>query len=285
MIEVDASVRANILVEALPYVQEYANRTVVVKYGGNAMINEDLKEAVIQDVVLLNLLGIHVVLVHGGGPEISEMLEKTGKESKFKNGLRVTDDETMDIVQMVLCGKINKNLVALLNKAKGNGIGLSGMDGSLFQAIQIDEELGNVGSIQKVNPEIVQNMLEKGYIPVVSSVAQGLDAETNYNINADLAASKLAIALNAKKLILLTDVKGLMKDPDDASSLIRELKVSQVPLLMKEGVIKGGMIPKVQCSVEAVRQGVESVNIQDGRIPHSLLIELLSNEGVGTLIR
>ncbi len=285
MIEVDASVRANILVEALPYVQEYANRTVVVKYGGNAMINEDLKEAVIQDVVLLNLLGIHVVLVHGGGPEISEMLQKTGKESKFKNGLRVTDDETMDIVQMVLCGKINKNLVALLNKAKGKGIGLSGMDGSLFQAIQIDEELGNVGSIQKVNPEIVENMLEKGYIPVVSSVAQGLDAETNYNINADLAASKLAIALNAKKLILLTDVKGLMKDPKDASSLIRELKVSQVPLLMKEGVIKGGMIPKVQCSVEAVRQGVESVNIQDGRIPHSLLIELLSNEGVGTLIR
>ncbi len=285
MIEVDASVRANILVEALPYVQEYANRTVVVKYGGNAMINEDLKQAVIQDVVLLNLLGIHVVLVHGGGPEISEMLKKTGKESKFKNGLRITDDETMDIVQMVLCGKINKNLVALLNKAKGNGIGLSGMDGSLFQAIQIDEELGNVGSIQKVNPEIVENMLEKGYIPVVSSVAQGLDAETNYNINADLAASKLAIALNAKKLILLTDVKGLMKDPDDASSLIRELKVSQVPLLMKEGVIKGGMIPKVQCSVEAVRQGVESVNIQDGRIPHSLLIELLSNEGVGTLIK
>lgn len=285
MIEVDASVRANILVEALPYVQEYANRTVVVKYGGNAMINEDLKQAVIQDVVLLNLLGIHVVLVHGGGPEISEMLKKTGKESKFKNGLRVTDDETMDIVQMVLCGKINKNLVALLNKAKGKGIGLSGMDGSLFQAIQIDEGLGNVGSIQKVNPEIVENMLEKGYIPVVSSVAQGLDAETNYNINADLAASKLAIALNAKKLILLTDVKGLMKDPEDASSLIRELKVSQVPLLMKEGVIKGGMIPKVQCSVEAVRQGVESVNIQDGRIPHSLLIELLSNEGVGTLIK
>ncbi len=285
MIEVDALVRANILVEALPYVQEYANRIVVVKYGGNAMINEDLKQAVIQDVVLLNLLGIHVVLVHGGGPEISEMLKKTGKESKFKNGLRVTDDETMDIVQMVLCGKVNKNLVALLNKAKGKGIGLSGMDGSLFQAIQIDEELGNVGSIQKVNPEIVENMLEKGYIPVVSSVAQGIDQETNYNVNADLAASKLAIALNAKKLILLTDVKGLMKDQNDANSLIRELKVSQVPLLMKEGVISGGMIPKVQCSVEAVRQGVESVNIQDGRVPHSLLIELLSNEGVGTLIR
>jgi acetylglutamate kinase len=285
MIEVDALVRANILIEALPYVQEYANRIVVVKYGGNAMINEDLKQAVIQDVVLLNLLGIHVVLVHGGGPEISDMLKKTGKESKFKNGLRITDDETMDIVQMVLCGKVNKNLVALLNKAKGKGIGLSGMDGSLFQAIQIDEELGNVGSIQKVNPEIVVNMLEKGYIPVVSSVAQGIDQETNYNINADLAASKLAIALNAKKLILLTDVKGLMKDPEDASSLIRELKVSQVPLLMKEGVITGGMIPKVQCSVEAVRQGVESVNIQDGRVPHSLLIELLSNDGVGTLIR
>lgn len=284
MINIDPNIRANILVEALPYLQEYRNQTVVVKYGGNAMINEELKKAVIQDVVLLNLLGIHVVLVHGGGPEISEMLERVGKVSKFEKGLRVTDDETMDIVQMVLCGKVNKNLVGLINKAGGKSIGLGGMDGSLFEAKQYDAALGNVGRITSVDPKIVLDVLEQGYIPVVSSVALGQDQMMNYNINADLAASKLAVALKAKKLILLTDVKGLMRDPKDEDSLIRSLKVSQVPLLIKEQVISGGMIPKVQCSVEAVREGVHSVNIQDGRIMHSLLIELLSNEGVGTLI-
>lgn len=271
---------ANVLVEALPYVKEYTNQIVVVKYGGNAMIDEQLKAAVIKDVTLLNLLGVHVVLVHGGGPEINEMLEKTNKESKFLNGLRVTDDETMDIVQMVLCGKVNKNLVNLLDQ----GIGLSGVDGSLFGASCLDSDLVNVGKIEKVNPQIILDTFEKGYIPVVSSVAKAIDKQGTYNINADLAASELAIALHAKKLILLTDVKGLMKDPKDESTLMERVKVSQIPLLKKEKVITGGMIPKIECCIKAVREGVESVNIQDGRVMHSLLIELLSDQGVGTLI-
>ena len=271
---------ANVLVEALPYVKEYTNQIVVVKYGGNAMIDDKLKAAVIKDVTLLNLLGVHVVLVHGGGPEINEMLEKTKKESKFLNGLRVTDDETMDIVQMVLCGKVNKNLVNLLDQ----GIGLSGVDGNLFEASCLDSNLVNVGKIEKVNPQIILDTFEKGYIPVVSSVAKAIDKQGTYNINADLAASELAISLHAKKLILLTDVKGLMKDPKDESTLMERVKVSQIPLLKKEKVITGGMIPKIECCIKAVREGVESVNIQDGRVMHSLLIELLSNQGVGTLI-
>ena len=271
---------ANVLVEALPYVKEYSGQIVVVKYGGNAMIDEELKAAVIKDVTLLNLLGVHVVLVHGGGPEINEMLSKTNKESKFLNGLRVTDDETMDIVQMVLCGKVNKNLVNLLDK----GIGLSGVDGSLFEAGCLDSKMVNVGKIEKVNPQIILDTFENGYIPVVSSVAKAIDKLGIYNINADLAASELAISLHAKKLILLTDVKGLMKDPKDESTLMERVKVSQIPLLKKEKVITGGMIPKIECCVKAVREGVESVNIQDGRVMHSLLIELLSDEGVGTLI-
>ena len=271
---------ANVLVEALPYVKEYSGQIVVVKYGGNAMIDEELKAAVIKDVTLLNLLGVHVVLVHGGGPEINEMLSKTNKESKFLNGLRVTDDETMDIVQMVLCGKVNKNLVNLLDK----GIGLSGVDGSLIEASCLDSKMVNVGKIEKVNPQIILDTFENGYIPVVSSVAKAIDKLGIYNINADLAASELAISLHAKKLILLTDVKGLMKDPKDESTLMERVKVSQIPLLKKEKVITGGMIPKIECCVKAVREGVESVNIQDGRVMHSLLIELLSDEGVGTLI-
>ena len=283
MTSIDAKIKAQILVEALPYIQQYAGEIVVIKYGGNAMINEELKEAVIKDVVLLNLIGIKVVLVHGGGPEISEMLDKVGKESQFVNGLRCTDDETMDIVQMVLCGKVHKNLVSLRRKAGGRGVGLAGVDGSLFEAVRRDAEHGNVGNIVRVNPDIVLDVLEKGYIPVVSSIAAGIDQTMNYNINADFAAEKLAIALHAKKFILLTDVKGLMRDFSDEDSLIREVKVSQVPGLMKEGVISGGMIPKVQCCVEAIRQGVHTVNIQDGRIPHSILIEILSNEGIGTV--
>ena len=283
MKQIDAKIKAQILVEALPYIQEYAGEIIVIKYGGNAMINEELKEAVIKDVVLLNLIGIRVVLVHGGGPEISEMLEKVGKESVFVNGLRCTDDETMDIVQMVLCGKVNKNLVSMLQKAGGNGIGLAGVDDNLFEAVRRDDEHGNVGNIVNVNPQIVLDVLEKGYIPVVSSIAAGVDQTMNYNINADFAAEKLAIALKAKKFILLTDVKGLMRDFTDETSLIREVKVSQVAKLMKEGVISGGMIPKVQCCVEAIRQGVQTVNIQDGRIPHSILIEILSDEGIGTV--
>ena len=283
----DAETKANVLVEALPYIQEYYGQTVVDKYGGNAMINEELKDAVIHDIVLLNLIGVHVVVVHGGGPEISEMLKKIGKQSRFVNGLRYTDRETMDIVQMILCGKVNKDLVTLLEKAGGNGIGLGGMDGGLFQAKRLTDnegtDYGYVGDIVDVNPQPVIDTLEKGYIPVVSTVAQGIDDETNYNINADTAACKLAVALGAKKLILLTDVRGLMRDLSDEESIIHRIKVSEVPALVKEGIISGGMIPKVECCVEAVRKGVERATILDGRVPHSILIELLSKVGEGTM--
>ena len=287
--QLDAELKAKILVEALPYIQKYYGQTVVVKYGGNAMINEELKDAVIHDLVLLNLVGIKVVVVHGGGPEISEMLKKIGKESRFVNGLRYTDRETMDIVQMVLCGKVNKDLVTLLEKAGGRGIGLGGMDGGMFQAKRLTDRTGTdygyVGDIVDVDPSPVIDVLEQGYIPVVSTVAQGIDDETNYNINADTAACKLAVALKAKKLILLTDVRGLMLDPDDETTLLTNLKVSEVPKLMRDGVIRGGMIPKVDCCVEAVRKGVEAANIQDGRVKHSILIELLSKVGVGTMFQ
>ena len=304
--QLDAELRANILVEALPYIQEYYGQTVVVKYGGNAMINEELKAAVLQDVVmlkllgmkpvlshgggpvihdlvLLNLVGVKVVIVHGGGPEINEMLGKIGKESKFVNGLRYTDRETMDIVQMVLCGKVNKDLVTLLEKAGGRGIGLGGMDGGLTDRAGTD--YGYVGDIMDVDPAPVIDVLQQGYIPVVSIVAQGIDDETNYNINADTAASKLAVALGAKKLILLTDVRGLMLDVNDPDSVIHRLKVSEVPKLVRDGVIKGGMIPKVDCCVEAVRKGVERATILDGRVKHSILIELLSKVGAGTMFQ
>lgn len=287
--QLDAELKAKILMEALPYIQKYYGQTVVVKYGGNAMINEELKDAVIHDLVLLNLVGVKVVVVHGGGPEISEMLKKIGKESRFVNGLRYTDRETMDIVQMVLCGKVNKDLVTLLEKAGGRGIGLGGMDGGMFQAKRLTDRTGTdygyVGDIVDVNPAPVIDVLEQGYIPVVSTVAQGIDDETNYNINADTAACKLAVALGAKKLILLTDVRGLMLDPDDESTLLTNLKVSEVPRLMRDGIIKGGMIPKVDCCVEAVRKGVDQANIQDGRVKHSILIELLSKVGVGTMFQ
>ena len=279
--------RAGILAEALPYIQEYYGETVVVKYGGNAMTSEELKHDVIRDIVLLHLVGIKVVLVHGGGPDISALLKKINKKSEFVNGLRYTDEETMDVVQMVLCGKVNKNLVTLLDKAGGRGVGLGGMDGGLFRAVRkVDEDgtdYGLVGEITEVHPKIITDMLEQGFIPVVSSVAAGIDADTNYNINADIAAEKLAIALKAKKLILLTDVRGLMRDPKDDSTLIPRLKVYEVPELVQSGIISGGMIPKVECCVEAVTHGVERANIQDGRVPHSILIELLSNEGVGTM--
>ena len=279
--------RAQVLIEALPHIQKYYGKTVVVKYGGNAMINETLKDAVIHDIVLLSLVGVRVVVVHGGGPEISGMLKKIGKKSEFVNGLRYTDRETMDIVQMVLCGKVNKDLVSLLGNAGGAGIGLSGMDGGLFQAVRkVDADgtdYGYVGNIVKVNPEPVVDMLEHGYIPVVSTVALGVDDDTNYNINADLAAAKLAVALQAEKLILLTDVRGLLMDRHDENTLLPEVKVSAVPKLIKDGIIAGGMIPKVDCCVEAVREGVRQANIQDGRVEHSILIELFSNQGVGTM--
>lgn len=276
--------RAGVLIEALPYIREYHDQIIVIKYGGNAMIDEELKKAVIQDVLLLHLVGIHVVLVHGGGPDISQMLKRVEIPSRFENGLRVTDKETMDIVQMVLCGKVNKDLVSLFD---GLGVGLSGMDGGLFRAFpykdETNVEYGYVGEIASVDPKIVLDVIEKGYIPVVSSVATGMHENSTYNINADTAASKLASALHAKKLILLTDVPGLMKDPNDPKTLIRRLKVSQVPPLVMSGVISGGMIPKVECCVEAVRQGVERASILDGRIPHSVLIELLSDTGIGTM--
>ena len=276
--------RAQVLAEALPYIQKYYGKTIVVKYGGNAMISDELRQAVISDIILLHLVGLRVVVVHGGGPEISEMLKKTGKESRFVDGLRYTDEETMDVVQQVLCGRVNKNLVATLNRLGGRALGLCGLDGALFQARLLDERFGLVGEITQVNPKVVVDSLENGYIPVVSTVAQGVDADTSYNINADTAAAKLAVALGAEKLILLTDVRGLLRDPKDERTLIPELQLSQVPALVREGVISGGMIPKVDCCVEAVRSGVKSAIILDGRVPHSILIELLSNEGIGTML-
>lgn len=276
--------RAHVLAEALPYIQKYSGKTIVVKYGGNAMVSEELRRAVISDIILLHLVGIRVVVVHGGGPEITDMLKKIGKESKFVDGLRYTDAETMDIVQQVLCGKVNKDLVATLNRMGGRAIGLCGMDGGMFLAKRLDEKYGLVGEITRVDPAAVTDCLEKGYIPVVSTVAQGEDAVTAYNINADTAAAKLAVALGAEKLILLTDVRGLLRDPKDENTLIPVAELSRIPGLVKDGVIQGGMIPKVDCCVEAVRSGVKSTIILDGRIPHSILIELLSDEGMGTML-
>ena len=276
--------RAQVLAEALPYIQKYYGKTIVVKYGGNAMISEELRQAVISDIILLHLVGIQVVVVHGGGPEISAMLKKIGKESRFVDGLRYTDDETMEVVQQVLCGKVNKDLVATLNAVGGRAVGLCGMDAGLFQAKKLDEKYGLVGEMVQVDPAIVNDALSDGYIPVVSTVAQGVDGETAYNINADTAAAKLAVALGAEKLILLTDVRGLLRDPKDESTLLPVVELSKVPGLIKDGVIQGGMIPKVDCCVEAVRSGVKNAVILDGRIPHSILIELLSNEGIGTML-
>ena len=276
--------RAQVLAEALPYIQKYYGKTIVVKYGGNAMISEELRQAVISDIILLHLVGIQVVVVHGGGPEISAMLKKIGKESKFVDGLRYTDAETMEVVQQVLCGKVNKDLVATLNSMGGRALGLCGMDAGLFQAKKLDEKYGLVGEMVQVDPAIVYDALSDGYIPVVSTVAQGVDGETAYNINADTAAAKLAVALGAEKLILLTDVRGLLRDPADEDTLLPVVELSKVPGLVKDGVIKGGMIPKVDCCVEAVRSGVKDAVILDGRIPHSILIELLSNEGIGTML-
>ena len=276
--------RAQVLAEALPYIQKYYGKTIVVKYGGNAMISEELRQAVISDIILLHLVGIQVVVVHGGGPEITEMLNKIGKESRFVDGLRYTDEETMDVVQQVLCGKVNKNLVATLNQTGGRAVGLCGMDAGLFQARMLDEKYGLVGEITAVEPRVVVDSLENGYIPVVSTVAQGTDGPAAYNINADTAAAKLAVALGAEKLLLLTDVRGLLRDPADEGTLLPEVRLSQVPGLVKDGVIKGGMLPKVECCVEAVRSGVKNAVILDGRIPHSLLIELLSDAGIGTML-
>ena len=276
--------RARVLAEALPYIKKYNGKTIVVKYGGNAMISEELRHAVISDIVLLDLVGIRVGVVEGGGPEISAMLKKLGKESRFVDGLRYTDGETMEVVQQVLCGRVNKDLVATLNRTGGRALGLCGLDGGMLRARRLDEKYGLVGEITGVDPRPVEDALERGYIPVVSTVAQGEDAETSYNINADTAAAKLAVALGAEKLVLLTDVRGLLRDPADESTLLHQVHMSQIPGLIKDGIISGGMIPKLDCAVEAVRSGVRSTVILDGRIPHSILIELLSDEGIGTML-
>ena len=285
--ELSHSDRAQVLVEALPYIQCYNKKTVVVKYGGNAMISEELRKAVISDIILLKLVGINVVVIHGGGPEINAMLKKTGKESRFVNGLRYTDEETMEIVQMVLCGKVNKDLVATLNRSGGSAIGLCGLDGGMLKAVRRMEDgtdYGLVGDIVEVDPKPIQDAIADGFIPVISTVAQGIDAETSYNVNADTAAAKVATAIGAEKLILLTDVRGLLRDKNDESTLISRIHPSDVPRLMKENVIAGGMIPKIDCCVEAVRSGVALAHILDGRIPHSILIEVLSDAGIGTMI-
>ena len=281
--QIDYDIRANALVEALPYLQEYNDKVVVVKYGGNAMTNETLKQAVMQDIVLLSLVGIKVVLVHGGGPEINAMLKKINKQSEFVNGLRYTDEETIDIVQMVLAGKVNKDLVQLLQRAGGKAMGLCGLDGDLIKAKQLNPDLGYVGDITEIDPDPINTALNNGYIPVVSTVASGKNGEV-FNINADTAAARIAAEMGAANLILLTDIKGLLEDKDDDSTLIRVVGVSEVPYLKNQGIISGGMIPKIVCCVEAVRRGVKKTNIIDGRIPHSILIELLTDIGAGTMI-
>lgn len=276
--------KAKVLIQALPYIQKHRGETIVVKYGGNAMINEDLKQAVMSDIVLLSLVGINVVLVHGGGPEISYMLKKIGKESKFINGLRYTDKETIDVVQMVLAGKVNKDLTQLLSRHGGKAIGLSGLDSKMLIAEKkvAGEDLGFVGDIIEVNSNVISDVIDKGYIPVVSTVAGGVDGEV-YNINADIAAAHIAAKLGAVKLILMTDIVGLLRDKDDDSTLISSVNVSEVSNLKRQGIISGGMIPKVDCCVEAVRRGVGRAHIIDGRTPHSILIEMFSDEGVGTM--
>ena len=279
--------KAKVLTQALPYIQKYYKKTVVVKYGGNAMINEGLKDAVISDLILLSLVGVNVVLVHGGGPEISDMLTKLGKESKFVNGLRYTDDETVEVVQMVLAGKTNKDLVNKISGQNGKAIGICGFDGGLIKAKKLigenDEDYGNVGEITSINIEPVRDIIDKGYIPVIATVAQGIDESKVYNINADTAAAEIAIALNAEKFILLTDIKGLMRDVKDDDTLIPVVKVSEIDKLYEEKVISGGMIPKVECCVSAIKGGVNRTHIIDGRLSHSILIEMLSDEGVGTM--
>lgn len=278
--------RANILVQSLPYIQKYNGKIVVVKYGGNAMISEELRETVINDIVLMKCVGFQPVVVHGGGPNISSFLERLGEKSHFINGLRYTDEKTIDIVQMVLGGQVNKDLVSLIEKAGGKAIGLCGMDGSLLKARKHEGpvDLGYVGDITSVNTDILNMAINSGYIPVVGSIALGEDDNSLYNINADTCAAKIASALKAEKLILLTDVAGVMRDPKDVSSLISILRLHEVPKLVVEGIIKGGMIPKIDCCVESIRMGVERAHIVDGRVPHSLLLELFSNEGIGTMI-
>ena len=276
-------IRSKILIDALPYIQRYNGKIVVVKYGGNAMTNEELKNAVMSDIVLLSLVGVKVVLVHGGGPEISDMLKRVGIESRFINGLRYTDEATVDIVKMVLAGKVNKELVSHLTRHKGKALGMCGIDGQMIIAkkMESDPDLGFVGEIEQVNTTPIMDALEHGYVPVIATVACDEEGQT-YNINADTAASRIAADLGAENLILMTDISGLLRDKDDANTLIPSVQVSEVPFMKRQGIISGGMIPKIDCCVEAVRRGVKKTCIIDGRVPHSILIELLSNEGIGT---
>ena len=275
--------RAEVLTAALPYIRRYRGKVVVIKYGGNAMINEQLKQQVMEDIVLLWLIGVKVVLVHGGGPEINDTMKKLGKEAQFVNGLRVTDKETVDIVQMVLAGKINKTLVNLIQMKGGHAMGLSGIDGGILEARMKDEALGYVGTVTKVRPQPINDILEKGYIPVVSTVASDRMGNT-YNINGDTAAARIAGALNAERLIMMTDISGVLRDKDDPSTLIPHITVAEAKELYDSGVISGGMIPKVDCCIDALEHGVDNVVIMDGRIPHSILMELLTDEGAGTMV-
>ena len=278
------AVKAGVLVQALPYIQKYFGKVVVVKYGGNAMIDAELKQAVMDDIVLLSLIGIKVVLVHGGGPEITDTMKRMNLESRFINGLRYTDEETVKVVQMVLAGKTNKDLVALLGQSGGKAIGICGIDGQMISAKKLEgeDDLGFVGEITSINAAPILNQLEMGYIPVIATI--GCDGEGNtYNINADTAAARIASELGAENLILMTDIRGLLRDKDDESTLIPSVNISDVPSLIRQGIISGGMIPKIQSCVESVRRGVQKSIIIDGRIPHSILIEMLTNEGIGTM--
>lgn len=281
----DAIEKAKILSQALPYIQKYHDKIVVIKYGGNAMENEQLKQNVMEDVVLLSEVGVKLVLVHGGGPDINQTLQMVGKESKFVNGLRYTDKETMDIVQMVLAGKTNKNLVNMISKLHAKAVGISGMDGHIIEAQKMVSEnaLGYVGQIVKIHPELIFKLIDDGYIPVVASV--GTDCQGNiYNVNADLAASAIAGALNAENMIFVSNVPGVLKNPEDEDSIMTNIHISDVPKLEEDGIITGGMIPKVECCVDCVRQGVKKTVIIDGRVPHACLIEMLSDEGIGSMI-
>ena len=275
--------RAEVLTQALPYIKQYNGKIVVIKYGGNAMISTHLKEQFMEDIALLWLIGVKVVLVHGGGPEISELMTRLGKKAEFVNGLRVTDKETVDIVQMVLAGKVNKSLVNLLEMKGGRAMGISGMDGRLIEAEMRDEKLGYVGTITKINIKPVNDLLEKGYIPVISTIGCDRDGNT-YNINGDTAAAFIAGALGAERLIMMTDIAGILRDKEDPSTLIPEITIREAKQLYQSGIISGGMIPKVDCCIEAIRHGVKNVIIMDGRVPHSILMEILTDEGAGTMV-
>ncbi len=281
--ELPNSLRAEVIIEALPYIKKYNGKVVVIKYGGNAMINEELKEQVMEDIVLLSLIGVQVVLVHGGGPEITEMMDKIGKQTEWVDGLRVTDKESTEIVQMVLAGKINKSLVNLLETKGGKAMGICGIDGQMIKAEMKDKRLGYVGKITEVNVEPIADLIEKGYTPVVSTL--GCDNDGNvYNINADTAAAHIAGAIGADRFFLMTDIEGILRDKNDCNSLISLIDTKEAEELTKQGVISGGMIPKVECCLEALNHGVDKVTIMDGRVPHSLLLEMLTDEGAGTMV-